>query len=117
MRHIQHKLLVQPFAPLLPSFGMTRKTESPPLAGKSQQTFLSTVSTPYPGKATLRITAVHVFLNHILDDGAEVAILPFKTVLIFQEKFIEAMKKYPIEYGALWMTLTIVPYNGRDNDS
>jgi len=80
-------------------------------------TFCSTVSTPDPRKAALRIASVKIFLNNFLNHWTKIAVLPFNTVLIFQEKFIEAMKKYPIEYGALWMTLTIVPCHGRDNYS
>jgi len=66
VRYIQYKLFPHPFAPLLASFGMTGRAESPNVTRKHQQPLQATIFTLNPCKPVLRITAIKVFIYDIL---------------------------------------------------
>jgi hypothetical protein len=117
MGNIEEKFFPHPLTPFLTSLGMTRWAESACLAGKHEETLLPTVWTPDAGKSTLRVAAVKILVHNLLDNGTKIAIISLKSVLIFQEKSIEAMKKHSIENSPFWMTLVIDPCHGRDRDS
>jgi hypothetical protein len=70
------------------------------------------VRTPDPGKAALRIAAVEIALDDILDDRPEISIVPLEPALIFRDEPLKMMKKHPIENGAFRMTRAIYSRHG-----
>jgi len=96
------------FSISLPAFGMTRWTESACLAGKHQQPLFPTVRTPDAGKATHRIAAVQILLDHILDYRAEVPVLLLETILIFPEEPLEIIEEDPVKHRVFWMMLLLI---------
>jgi len=117
VRDIQQKLLPHPLAPFLTAFCMARRAETTSLTGKHEKTLFSTTRTPDAGKPAHRIAAVEILLDNILDDGPEISVLLFKTILVFSKKPLEIMKKHPVEDGALRMSRIIDSFHGRSHRS
>jgi hypothetical protein len=117
VKDIQEKFIPHPFAPFLPAFGVTRRTESACLAGKHQEPLFPTVRAPDSGKATHRIAAVEITLDHLLDYRTEIAVLLLEPILIFSKEPLKIIKEHPIEYSMFRMTLAIDPCHGREDDS
>ncbi len=117
MGNIKQKFFPHPLAPLLTAFSMAGRTKSARLARKHQQALLSTVWTADAGKATHRIAAVKILLNHILDHRTEEAVRSLKPILIFSKKPLEIIKKHTIEYRMFRMTLAVDPWHSTEDDS
>jgi hypothetical protein len=60
MSDIQEQRLPHPLAPRLQALGLTRRAETPRLAGERQQAFRSTVRASDPGEARAGVAAVEV---------------------------------------------------------
>jgi hypothetical protein len=105
-----------PLTPLLPALGMTRWTKSACLAGKKKKTLFPTIRTPDAGKPAHRVAAVKILLHHILNHRTEETILSLKPALVFSEKLRKVMKKHPVKYRVLRMTLAVNPCHGSRND-
>jgi len=63
---IQEKLPLHPLAPLLKPLRMARRAEAAGAAGEHQEAFRMAVRTADAGKATARVAAVEVALDHLL---------------------------------------------------
>lgn len=48
---------------------MTRRIEMTPLAGEGQQVFMAAVIAFHAGKTVVRIAAIEITINHLLDIG------------------------------------------------
>jgi hypothetical protein len=62
---------------------------------------------PDAGKAALRIAAVKIFFDDILDDQPEETIVPLEAALVFGDEPLEMMEKHSVENGAFRMTRTV----------
>jgi hypothetical protein len=49
-----------------------------------------------------RLAAVQILFRHLLHNRAKIAVLPLKTVLIFQKELLKIMKKDSVENSPLW---------------
>jgi len=71
-----------------------------------------TVGTADAGKATHRIAAVEILLNHFLDYRTEIPVLLFKTILIFSKKPLKIIKEHTIKNRVFRMMLPVDPCHG-----
>jgi len=101
MRDVEKKRLPHPLAPFLKTLGVARRTEPSPLAEEGQELFRMTVRAADPGESALRIAAVEIALDDLLDNGPEIAVGP-----------PEMMEKHPVEDGPLRMSRTIHSRHG-----
>jgi len=76
-------------------------------AGKHQQALFPTVRAPDAGKATHRIAAVQILLDHILDHRTEIPVLLLEPILIFSKKTLEIIKEYPVKNRVFRMALAV----------
>lgn len=104
---IQKKLFSHPLAPLLKAFGMARRTEPAGPAGEHQEMLRTTVRTTDAGEPAVRVAAIEIALDHLLDDGSEVAVLLLEAALVFGQKAVEIMEQHPIKNSLLRMARTI----------
>ena len=96
---------------------MARWAESSCLTREHKKALLPTVWTPDASETAHRVAAVQILFHHLLHNRAKIAVLPLKTVLIFQKELLKIMKKDSVENNPLWMTLTVNPCHGRVSDS
>ena len=76
MRNIEKERLPHPLTPLFKPLGVAGRAKPSGLAGKHQKMFRLAARTPDPGKAALRIAAVEIALDDILDDRPEISLVP-----------------------------------------
>jgi len=88
---------------LLDTLGMTRRAESPGLAGEHDQPLFGAVRTPDAGESAARVAAVQIPLDDLLDDRPEIPLLPLEPALIFGQEPVEMMEQHPVEDRALRM--------------
>ena len=72
-----------------------------------EEKFRTTVRTANPGKPAAGVAAVEEALDHLLDDGAEEAVLLLEALLILGQESFEVMEEHPVEHGAFRMAGTV----------
>jgi len=101
------KLPPHPLAPFLTALRMARWAKSAATTRKVKEPLLTTVRTPDAGKPAVRVAAVEVALDHILDEGPEKAVLFLEAGLILGQELVKVMEEHPVEHGAFGMSGTV----------
>lgn len=100
VRNLLQAMVDEPDGPLLGPAGLTAGTKAPALAGKSQQSFMTAIRAPDPGKSVHRIAAVKIAGHHPLCDRPQSSLLMLKLFLIDRQKGLPVILEQSIK-GAI----------------
>jgi len=104
---IQKERLPHPLPPFLKALRVAGWAKSSGAAREHHEPLFPTRGTADAGKPAARVAAVKIALNHLLDDGAEEAVLLLEPGLILGQESVEIMEEHPVEHGALRVTGTV----------